>query len=395
MRVLCCQVADFLIKLAYLRAPTLIGRPLALLGPDERVCATSPEAEASGVHKGMTPRQAQMRCPDVTLQSLDVQLCQEEQAHFVETLAGWMLPVEVSTWGLAYVDMHDLAKNQREAQPLAAQLGREVRQRLGEKLQPSLGWDSSKFTAKAAANSAKPGRMRLVEKTEERRFLTPLPIQLLPLPSDILQQLHWLGIHTLGQFAALPTAAVWQRLGKVGQLAQRCAQGRDERPIVNTTQSMVDAIEIDLELPTAALPIVLDGVMVALKPHLEKLAQQLAGCRRLRLDVHFLNGETRSVDLLCVEPVSEAKRLRTLLAGRLEAITWPAEAYRLTVPLFESGELPTLQLSLFPEAVGQTATPDDLWQTLGAKYGPVFFTGDVMDEGHPTDERRVRLVAAR
>ncbi len=115
--------------------------------------------------------------------------------------------------------------------PLAAELGRRLRGRLGVHLQPALGWDSGKFTAHAAAMQVAPGRIRLVDKAEEVRFLAPLPVTLLPLPPLHLQQLHWLGVRTVGQFAALPAAAVWQRFGAAGKLAHRWAQGKDDRPV--------------------------------------------------------------------------------------------------------------------------------------------------------------------
>jgi hypothetical protein len=61
--------------------------------------------------------------------------------------------------------------------------------------------------------------MRLVDKTDEVFFLTPLPVTLPPLPSQLLQHLHWLGICTLGQYAGLPESTVWQRFGRAGKLA--------------------------------------------------------------------------------------------------------------------------------------------------------------------------------
>ena len=142
-----------------------------------------------------------MRCPDIVLQSLDIQRSQEEQDAFLSTLMHWQLPVEAQSWGSAYVDLNHVADGAEEVQPLAAELGGRVRRDPGQTLQPALGWDSGKFTARAAAAYTAPGRMRLVGKKEESRFLSPLSITLLPLPLPDQQQLHWLGIRTLGQFA--------------------------------------------------------------------------------------------------------------------------------------------------------------------------------------------------
>ena len=394
MGVLCCRIPDFLIHLTYRRQPSLKERPLALLGPDERVVAVSPHARRAHVAVEMTPRQAQMRCADVALRPLDMAWCQSEQVAFLAALGLWELPVEWQSWGLAYVDLHGLAQTRDAVQPLATELGRQVRQSLGEDLQPALGWDSSKFTARAAASYVAPGHMRLVEKSGESRFLAPLPVRLLPLAREALQQLEWLGIRSLGQFAALPAAAVWQRFGQVGRIAQRWAQGRDERPVCTRVHAGEQALAVDLEPPTALLPIAVDALMAELAPRLARMAQRLEGCRRLRIELAFVNGETRTAELVCVEPVSEAERLRRLISGRLAALNWPAEAQHIGVPYMESGELATQQMSLFVETVAQAATPGDVAQQLAGRYGPIFFQGEVHDAEHLIDERRSRLVVA-
>jgi nucleotidyltransferase/DNA polymerase involved in DNA repair len=185
MSVLCCHVPNLLITLACRQSPDIASRPLALLGPDERVWAASPQAAECGVQTQMRAERARIACPDLLLRPLDLGGAEAEQnallAELAE-LAEWQLPVEPQSWGGAYVDMHAVAKNAAAVQPLAAEVGRRLRKRLGVDLQPTLGWDSGMFTARAAACVAAPGRMRLVDKADEARFLQPLPITLLPLP---------------------------------------------------------------------------------------------------------------------------------------------------------------------------------------------------------------------
>ena len=52
-------------------------------------------------------------------------------------------------------------------------MGRLVRGALGPTLQPAIGWDSGKFTARVAALQVPAGRMRLVDQADEVRFLRP------------------------------------------------------------------------------------------------------------------------------------------------------------------------------------------------------------------------------
>jgi nucleotidyltransferase/DNA polymerase involved in DNA repair len=294
MSVLCCNVPNLLITLACRQSPSWAGRPLALLGPAERVWAASPEAGQYGVQTQMRPQQAQIACPDLLLRPLDLTTAEAEQSALLAELAEWQLPVEPQSWGSAYVDMHAVAKNAPAVQPLAAEVGRRLRKRLGLDLQPSVGWDSGKFTARAAACVAAPGRMRLVDKVDEPRFLNPLPITLLPLPRPHQQQLHWLGIRTLGQFAALPAAGVLQRFGAGGRQAQRWAQGRDDRRVRAAVSVPPAPTVVTLDTPVATLQPVVDALMASLRPLLAKCAARLEGMRRLRIAVCFTAGAERA-----------------------------------------------------------------------------------------------------
>lgn len=387
MSIMCCRVPDFLIGLAGRTKPELAGKPVALLGADELVCAVSPEARQSGVTLQMPGRQAQMRCADVRLYPLDIDASQAEQNAFVGKLAECGLPVEAPSWGLSYVDLHEVATASQTIQPYCADLGKQVRGVLGEGLVPSIGWDTSKFTARAAASTATPGHMRLIDHSNEESFLRPLSIALLPLSPLALQQLTWLGIRTLGQFAKLPKTAVWQRFGAEGKLAQAWAQGRDTRPVRRTVEGATPPIAIDFDPPTALHGDVLDALLEQLRPSLSALARRLEGCRRLRLELHFDDDSSRQIDHTFVEPVVEESRLRATLSHQLQGLNWPAELASLRMSLVECGELSPHQLVLF-DLDTQRSPLLQLAEKLSGRYREIFFRLSVSDERHPLSERR-------
>ncbi len=393
MSVLCCTIPDFAVGLVCRSQPALAGQPLALLGADERVCALSPAARVAGVRMAMRPRQAQTHCPDVRLLPVDVTACQAEQAVLLGLLADWGLPVEELGWGAAYVDLHSVAVAAQQVEPLAVQLGRQVREALGGALQPALGWDSGKFTARAAALCAPAGRIRLVEKAAERPFLTPLPITLLPLPLPALQQLHWLGIRTLGAFAALPTTAVQQRFGAAGRQAQLWAKGQDRRPVRPTVQAAPEPIPVDFDPPTANLSQVVAAALAALRPLLQGLAERLEGCRRLRVALHFADGDSRTLELTWVEPVSQPATLQPHLRQQLQQTSWPAALARMRLSLLAVGELATQQLTLFARPDAGRTTLAALAQPLVERYGPLFWRAEQCEPTHPIPARRFALHA--
>lgn len=393
MSVLCCRIPDFLVTLAVRRTPALAGRPLALLGGDERLWAASPVAQEEGVAPGMAARQARALCPDLLLQPVETAEAEGAQEAFLAEVARWELPLEVQGWGAAYVDLNEVAIASAAVQPLATDLGRRVRGLLGAPLQPALGWDSSKFTAGAAATTAAPGALRLVERRAEERFLAPLPITLLPLPYPALQHLHWLGIRSLGQFAALPAAAVWQRFGQAGKLAQRWAQGRDNRPIAPAAHVPPEMLIVELDPPSDQAGRVLNDCMASLRPLLRRLGAVLAGVRRLRLDLTFLDGSRRTEEIVFVEPVAAEARVLTALTQRLQSLIWPAELERVEMTLLESGGLVAGQLPLFVEEQADAGATVALAQRLAGRYGRCFFLGQMVEEGHPVAERTFQLQA--
>lgn len=121
---------------------------------------------------------------------LDVAAGEDAQAAFAGVLAHTGLDTEVQGYGIAYVDLSPVARSPSDALPVCAGLGKQVRALLGAELQHALGCDTSKFTARAAALIAPPGRMRAVNQAYEARFLAPLPVTLLPLPLESLQLLR-------------------------------------------------------------------------------------------------------------------------------------------------------------------------------------------------------------
>jgi protein ImuB len=393
MSVCCCHIPDFLLTLACRTQPDAATRPFALLGPDERVCAVSAPARHSGVRTEMPARQAQMRCPDIWLQSLDTQSSLDERDAFLGTLTHWQLPVEAQGWGTAYIDLSGVADAADGARPLAADLGRQVRQKLGHSLQPALGWDSGKFTARAAAAYTTPGRMRLVGKTEETSFLSPLSITLLPLPPPAQQQLHWLGIRTLGQFAALPSAAIWQRFGPAGRLAQSWARGRDNRPVCSSVQSALPPLEFDLDPPTTLLHAVIEASLSALTPRLQAMRERLEGCHRLHLELRFVDGSTERIGLSFMEPTCRPVRLQQALTHHLQSLNWPAELEHVSIAVLETAEVPAQQLSLFPELLAPSSPLQTLVRKLTARYGDLLFKGEIVQPHHLLAERRIQFQA--
>lgn len=349
MSILYCTIPHFAAALARRDDPDLEQRPLVFIGPEGRVFAVSVEAAACGIVPGLTARVAEVRCPEARLLDADVPRYREEFEILLQLLERSSPLVEPHGWGAAYVDLGDL-KRQRVDVVVACcqQVGRTVRQELGQALQPVLGWDSTKFTAQAAARRTRPGHLLAVEAPRERAFLQPLPVALLPLPVEALRRLGFLGLRTLGQYAALPTAAVGLQFGRVGQLAHRCARGEDDRPVISRWQTPYRTVSCELDTPLAERERLLAALEQAISPALAELQGALKVCGQVRLVVDFDNGSTQERTRTFLFPTADEAQLIRILGQLLDGICWRAGAVALRVALEQIQDVVMEQLTLFP-----------------------------------------------
>lgn len=383
MSVLYCTIPHFAAALARRDRPELSDRPLVLVGPEKRVFGTSAGAAAYGVRSGMTARAAEVHCPEARLLEADLVGCRAEAEALCQVLETASDRVEPHGWGAAYVDMGDgLARNRASAVDLCQEVGRSVRGALGQNLQPALGWNSNKFTAQTAARRTPPGHLRAVDRAGEQIFLQPLPVTLLPLVQDSLQRLQYLGLRTLGQYAALPRAAVWQQFGQVGIMAHRCARGRDDRPVVPRGQAPQYTAEVEFELPLTKRSRLVAALVRLVSPLLAGLRDNLQACGQVRLAVHFDDGSAQERARSFLLPVAGERRVVEALDRLLDGMQWPAPASALAVTLARIQDVAAEQLTLFSLDVSANQEKETLGEVeryLTTRFGT-----------HPSGGNRLR-----
>lgn len=367
MPVLACSIPSFPIALLSRAEPGLADRPLALLAPDERVLAASGPALTAGVTPGQAARVALAYCPALELRPADLPACDAEFDALLTALDDYSDAVEPDGLGHAYLAAPDL--DERTALAFCRDMGRRMRREFGIALQPAIGCDSGKFTVHAAARVTRPGAVRVVLGAAERPFLRPLPMRLLPLPDDTQLRLSYLGIRQLGQYADLPPRAVLQQFGKPGQLAQRWAQGRDDRPIVPRQKRPVMTMSMEFDPPLAAAPALLAAARELLTQPLEGLGECFQAAQVLTATRAWAAGGQREDRWPLAVPTADVARLLALLA-RWEHDEWESPVAGLTLTLSEIRDQTTFQAQLFPdEDVAARRDRADLLARLSVRYG--------------------------
>jgi protein ImuB len=136
--------------------------------------------------------------------------------------------VEDAGSGRVYLDASGLHGLFGDEPRLAARL-RDMAAESG--LTARVGIAGSRLAALAAARMG-PGTA-VVEPDGDAAYLAAAPLSLLELSKELSARLSRWGLRTLGELAALPTAALFERLGGEGVRLQRLARGDDPGPLVS------------------------------------------------------------------------------------------------------------------------------------------------------------------
>ncbi|MCR2812878.1 DNA polymerase Y family protein [Microbacterium sp. zg.Y1084] len=248
--------------------------PVAVLAKGA-VVACSAAARAEGVRRGQRRRDAQARCPQLTVADADPTRDQRVFAPLIARIEELAPGVQLLRAGLCALRARGPARYYGGEERAAHTL----RDAMGE-TDTRIAIADGPFTAEQAARrTLADAPVRIVPAGESAAFLAPLPITALDEP-DIVDLLGRLGVQTLGQFAALPAERVGERLGERGIRLHALAAGRDSRPV----QPRTPPPDLDRE--------------VAFEPPLE-IADQVAFAMRVAAE-EFI-GALGALDLVCTE----------------------------------------------------------------------------------------------
>jgi nucleotidyltransferase/DNA polymerase involved in DNA repair len=209
--------------------PRLRGRPV-IVGAGV-VLAASYEAKARGVQTAMGGRQARRLCPQAIVVEPRMSAYSEASKAVFEVFRHTTPMVEGLSIDEAFLDVGGLRRISGPAAEIAAQLRRDVRERVG--LPITVGVARTKFLAKVASGVAKPDGLLVVPPDGELSFLHPLPIERLwgvgPVTATKLRDR---GIATVGHVARLGEAALVSMLGQAsGRHLHALAHNHDPRPV--------------------------------------------------------------------------------------------------------------------------------------------------------------------
>jgi DNA polymerase IV len=246
-----------------LTRPTLRDRPVLVggLGPRAVVAGASYQARVFGARSAMPMGQARRLCPHAVVLPARFALYKELSSRVMAVLADASPVLEPVSIDEAFLEPPALAgAAAAEVERFAARLRADVRAATG--LPASVGAGSGKQFAKIASELAKPDGLRVVAPEQERDVLAPLPVRSLwgvgPVAEAGLQKL---GVHTIGQLAAMDLREVHGLLGTaIGTELHRLARGIDERPVAPRGAAKQVSAETTFDTDLTAMAAVHDAV---------------------------------------------------------------------------------------------------------------------------------------
>lgn len=343
--IACLVIPGFELRAALRARPRLALEPAALAPPPGREPLIGPvtaAAEAAGVQAGMRMGEALATCPALVLIEPDPTAMEQEWEGVLRRLEDAGIAVEPVEPGVVYFETAGVERLYGGVEAALAKALASV----GSAWDPRAGAGGRRFVALAAASVARPEQAVIVEGKEEQGFLEPLPLSLLPLPSNRHAELEGLGVRRLGELASLPGGAVEERLGPEGKRAWSLARGGERRRVRGRSPaaelaealSFPEAVANELTL-RRAFGALLDRLLA--RP--ERAGRPL---RKIAVSARLVGGGSWRRATTLREATADPGRLRAALAPKLLEV--PAPVTELRLEAVELADHAGSQLALVP-----------------------------------------------
>ena len=190
------------------------------------VSAASYEARKFGVHSAMPLRTAAKLCPQAIFLDGHPDRYRACSENVYKVLQSFSPQVEMVSIDEAYLDM--TGTERLHGPPLLAAHKLHQKMKADTQLNCSIGIGTSRLVAKVGSGKAKPHGVLYVIPGQEARFLAPLDVRDIPgVGKATEQQLHALGILTVGDITQFKDSFLGERLGKWGLALAGKARGED------------------------------------------------------------------------------------------------------------------------------------------------------------------------
>ena len=232
--ILHCDCNSFFASVETALNPSYRDVPMAVCGSEaERrgiVLAKNELAKKYGIQTAETVYSARKKCPNLVIASPHFEAYSEYSRRVNEIYARYTDMIEPFGIDESWLDVTASKKLFGTGLEIAERIRKEVREEIG--ITVSIGVSFNKVFAKLGSDYKKPDAVTVIDKESVERIVYPLPVSdLLFVGKKTTDQLHQMGINTIGDLAGVPREILVNRFGKFGEQLYKNSRGLDDSPI--------------------------------------------------------------------------------------------------------------------------------------------------------------------
>lgn len=279
--------------------PEYKGRPV-VIGADPKegkgrgvVSTSNYEARRAGIRSGMPISRAWKLCPEAVYLPPNFPLYIKVSKEIMDIARKYADKFE--RWGIdeAFLDVSAKVKDYAEAEALAKQIKREIREK--ESLTCSIGIGPNKLIAKIASDYQKPDGLTRVKEDEAEAFLAPLPARrLLWVGRKTEAKLKSMGINTIGDLARYDPTVLAEKFGVMGTQMHLMARGIDRSEVEPRTEVKSISHETTFEEDTADANTVLNALNALSEEACQEVLNQNLFFKTVTVKLRYENFETHT-----------------------------------------------------------------------------------------------------
>lgn len=240
--ILHCDMNCFYASCEMAYYPELRDKPIAVCGDPERrsgiVLTASYPAKRMGVKTGMPLWEAQQHCRDITFVPAHYDLYTRFSGYTREIFLRYTDQVEPFGLDEAWLDCTASQSLFGTGEEIAKKISDTVKDELGITCSVGVSWN--KTMAKLGSDYKKPDAITVINRQNFEKIVFPLSASdLLYVGKKTAAKLDNYAIHTIGDLAKTRPQFLQEKLGKVGLLLWRFANGLDSDPVAKYEQREV------------------------------------------------------------------------------------------------------------------------------------------------------------
>lgn len=374
--ILHCDLNGFYASVELLYRPDLKDRPVAVCGDPEKrhgiILAKNETAKRCGVKTAETVWQAQRKCPDLVLLpphhdwyehfSQQVNAIYRRYTDLVEPFG-----IDES-WLDVTGSLHLFGGSGRI---LADTIRETVKRELG--LTVSVGVSFNKVIAKLGSDYRKPDATTVIDREHFQAIVHPLPVTALLYVGQVAADaLARVGVHTIGQLAALDRQTAIALLGRTGETVHDYANGIDPSPVVGAARQHDAGKSVGSGMTFRRDLVGVDDIRAGIATLSDRVATQLrrqgSRCQTVQVVIKRPDLKVISRQKRLPEPSSSTRRIQEL-ALEIVLSAWdvrqPIRMLTVTaMNLTPEGKDAPHQLSLFEDERAADSRRERLEETV-------------------------------